>query len=508
MKFQNLIVPILIVFITSCDNGDIEVLQPEPSSEKEILDFILENNSFEYRTNIAGNNISPINKLPFGTQSVQLKSIRLSDKAISNVKVGESISTLPGNYEILITAEDQSKKTYNLKFEIEEEGISDVPEETFTIVEYSPVSISKNFETPIMVHYMPWFQTPDVTGYWGAHWTMANRNPNTILSNGRRDIASHYYPLVEPYDSNDPDYLEYALLCIKLTGIDGILIDYYGTWNYNDYPQLLEASNAVIAMCEKVGLEYGIVYEDRTVQSIVDQGFSDKISLAKGDFQYMNDNYFKTDNYFKLDNKPVVLNFGPISIKSNDDWLNIFSSIDTQINFFPLAYHPQYYDLTTSTSGVYAWVGEIQDSSLYNYSSQFHYTGGGALFEFNEFYVEGGWGATSQGDISNRNGDLLRETLNRAKAASTDFIQLITWNDWGEGTAIEPSLDYEYQQLSIVQEFLEIENNVSDLELSVLLYKKRKEHKGKELENKKLDQIFYYLISLQTDKARDLFTEL
>jgi len=508
MKLKNLLALIFIAFIASCENNDGEIQQSEPSSEKEILDFILENNSIEYKTRITGNNIQPTTKLPSGTQSVRLKSISLSDKAVSNVKAGDFISTLAGNYEVLITAENQSKKTYNLKFEIEEDEISDVPEEPFTVVEYSPISISKNFNTPIMVHYMPWFQTPEVTGYWGSHWTMANRNPNTMLSNGRRDIASHYYPLVEPYDSSDSDYLEYALLCIKLTGIDGILIDYYGSWNYNDYPQLLEASNAVIEMCKKVGLEYGIVYEDRTVQSIVDQGFSDKISLAKGDFRYMNDNYFKTDNYFKLDNKPVVLNFGPISIKSNDDWLNIFSSIDTEINFFPLAYHPEYYDLTTSTSGVYAWVGEIQDTNLYNYASQFQYTGGGALFEFNEFYEEGGWGATSQEDLPNRNGDLLRETLDRAKASSTDFIQLITWNDWGEGTAIEPSLDYEYKQLSIVQEFLEIENNVSDLELSVLLYKKRKEHKGKELENKKLDQIFYYLISLQTDKARELFNEL
>jgi hypothetical protein len=337
---------------------------------------------------------------------------------------------------------------------------------------------------------------------------MANRNPNDILSNGRRDIASHYYPLVEPYDSNDPDYLEYALTCIKLSGIDGILIDYYGTLNFNDYSQLLISSNSVIDMCQKVGLKFGIVYEDRTIQSIIDQGFGNKIDLAKGDLKYMDENYFHLNNYFKLNEKPVLLNFGPITLKSNEDWLNVFSSIDTDINFFPLAYHPQYYNLTTSVNGVYAWVGEVRNNNLYNYSQQFDFTGGGAMFEFREFYEEGGWGATGQSDIPNRNGDLFKETLEIAKTANVDFIQLITWNDWGEGTAIEPSKDYGFHQLTIVQEFVGIESNPSNLELAVKLYQKRKMHKNKELENKKLDQVFYYLISLQLDKARELINEL
>ena len=130
------------------------------------------------------------------------------------------------------------------------------------------------------------------------------------------------------------------------------------------------------------------------------------------------------------------------------------------------------------------------------------------MFEFREFYEEGGWGATGQSDIPHRNGDLFKETLEIAKTANVDFIQLITWNDWGEGTAIEPSKDYGFNQLTIVQEFVGIDSNPSDLELTVKLYQKRKEHKGKELENKKLDQVFYYLISLQLDKARNLLNEL
>ena len=384
----------------------------------------------------------------------------------------------------------------------------DKEEEAFTVVEYDALPIDKTLEKPIYVHYMPWFQSPEISGYWGSHWTMANKNPDRILSNGKRDIAAHYYPLIGPYDSNDPDYLEYALTCIKLTGIDGILIDYYGKWNFNDYAQLLLASNAVIEMCQKVGLNFGLVYEDRTLQSIVNQGFSNKIDLARGDMVYMEENYFKRDNYFKLNEKPVLLNFGPITLKTNEEWVDVFSAIETEINFFPLSYHPQYYDLTTTVDGVYAWVGEAQTEDLSNYAQQFDFFGGGALFEFREFYDEGGWQATNQSRLFNRNGALLRETLNNGKNTNSDFIQLITWNDWGEGTAIEPSLEYEYQQLEIIQDFLGIPLNPGSLALTVKLYQKRKDHQNKVLENKKLDQVFYYLISLQFDKASALLDQL
>ena len=491
---------IIIVFfgLISCSEENNE--QIPMSNDKEIINLILEYNSVDYQTDIQGTSVQLKDKLPFGIEKVIVKAIDISDKAISSVNIGEEIDISPGNYQIVITAENQSKKTYNLIVEFEQEQ--------FTVIEYDPVSVSKTYSKPVYVHYMPWFQTPDITGYWGVHWTMANRNPNNILSNGRRDIACHYYPLVEPYDSNDPDYLEYALTCIKLSGIDGILIDYYGTWNFNDYPQLLISSNSVIDMCQKVGLKFGIVYEDRTIQSIIDQGFGNKIDLAQGDLRYMNENYFPLDNYFKLNGKPVLLNFGPITLKSNEDWLNVFSSIDTDISFLPLAYHPRDYNLTTSVSGVYAWVGEVQNNDLYNYSQQFDFTGGGAMFEFREFYEEGGWGATGQSDIPNGDGDLFKETLERAKNANVDFIQLITWNDWGEGTSIEPSREYGFHQLTIVQEFVGMQPNPSDLELAVILYQKRKEHKGKELENKKLDQVFYYLISIQLDKARRLLNEL
>ncbi len=86
---------------------------------------------------------------------------------------------------------------------------------------------------------MPWFQTPYSLGgtSWGYHWTLnsSSYNPNVIDGLGRRKIASWYYPLIGPYDSLDPAVLEYHVLLMKLAGIDGVIVDWYGSDNYYDY---------------------------------------------------------------------------------------------------------------------------------------------------------------------------------------------------------------------------------------------------------------------------------
>ena len=61
-----------------------------------------------------------------------------------------------------------------------------------------------------MAHYMPWYQTRDRSGYGGWHGTMNHFDP-TVDADGRYEIASHYHPLIGPYDSRDDTVLEYHI---------------------------------------------------------------------------------------------------------------------------------------------------------------------------------------------------------------------------------------------------------------------------------------------------------
>gem|GEM_PF-5045287 len=78
------------------------------------------------------------------------------------------------------------------------------------------VTVNKAYSKPVYMHYMPWFDSPEFDGSWGWHWRMNNKNPDKIIdiNSGRREIASHYYPLIGAYDSEDSLVIEYHMLLI------------------------------------------------------------------------------------------------------------------------------------------------------------------------------------------------------------------------------------------------------------------------------------------------------
>ena len=108
--------------------------------------------------------------------------------------------------------------------------------EVFRVTPYESAAVVKSNPAKVYAHYMPWFESKEVNGKWGIHWTMATRDPENIVD-GKREIASHFYPLIGPYSSIDPDVIEYHLLLMKLCGIDGVLIDWYGSYEVSDYKQ-------------------------------------------------------------------------------------------------------------------------------------------------------------------------------------------------------------------------------------------------------------------------------
>src|SRR5258706_6853533 len=126
---------------------------------------------------------------------------------------------------------------------------------------------------PVMVHYMPWFVAKPYSGSWGWHWTTNYYNPDSTNSAGQRQIASWNYPQIGPYDSADPVVLEYHVLLMKLAGIDGVIADWYGQDNYNDYGVINQRTLALFNQTRRAGLKFALCFEDRTVQEKINCGF-------------------------------------------------------------------------------------------------------------------------------------------------------------------------------------------------------------------------------------------
>lgn len=360
--------------------------------------------------------------------------------------------------------------------------------------------VEKTNPMKIYMHYMPWFETPESIGIWGWHWTMNTMNPDKIIDS-QRQIASHYYPLIGPYASRDKDVIEYHLLLMKLSGVDGILIDWYGTVGSNgDVKDLLKSSDSIVSYTDDFGIDFGVVLEDR---------FSRSANDVKANLAYLRYNYFNRQEYIRIgiDSLPLLCIFGPITFQEPADWTDILPSAGEEVNFVTLWYESD--EAGSNASGEFSWIYQDElnhlghlDNFYENRADQLDIAIGSAYPGFNDYYSEGGVGE-GYFNIPHYYGSTLTETLNRAEENSSkiDMLQLATFNDFGEGTIFEPTRETGFDYLSILQDFTGVNYTVADLELVHKLYLHRKGYKHDSIVQDSLDIASQYLRNLQIDSA-------
>ena len=386
-------------------------------------------------------------------------------------------------------------------------NVSGTPAPDPGVTVFAPKAVTKTVTKKVFAHIMPWFETPKTNGgSWGIHWKMNTRNPDIIDANGQRQIAAHFYPMIGPYASGDTAVIEYQLLLMKLSGIDGVFIDWPGMQNIYDYPLLVRNTEAIVAMLDRVGLQFAIVYED---QNLKNSGVTDKIATAQNDMRYLQNNFFSKASYEKIEGKPLLLVFGPQAITTEAQWTSIFSVLTPRPSFFTLWFESG--EAGINARGEYAWIPQNHLTTLNNFYSN-GYSGmkfGSAYPGFKSYYAQGGWGGPTW--IIEHNGTAtFNQTLDLALSQpSGPYVQLATWNDYGEGTMIEPTKEFGYGFLTSLQQKLGVAGfNQADLEAVAKLYELRKSKAAVPDVQKKLNQVFYYIVSLQLSKAKDLLATL
>jgi hypothetical protein len=375
------------------------------------------------------------------------------------------------------------------------------------------IGVAQAAQKPLLVHYMPWYVAKPYSGSWGWHWTMNHFNPDTI-SSGRRQIASWYYPLIGPYDSMDPAVLEYHVLLMKLSGIDGVAVDWYGMDNFNDYAVNNQRTLALLDYAGKAGLKFSLCYEDQTIQQEINGGYitaAAALSHAQQTLLYVQTNYFKDPSYLRSSNAPVFLNFGPQYFKNSSDWVSIFSVLNT-------TNRPAFFtedNRLAAGVGAFDWppmwmsgggTNALTPAQLQTYLDSFEQKAaswpafiGSAFPRFHDIYSQAGVGA-SYGYLDDANGTTLTNTLRRALTNNSAFVHLVTWNDFGEGTVIEPTLDYGYRDLGMVQNFRrqylepDFSYTTNDLTTAYRFYNLRRQFQTNAAISAELNRIFTNIV--------------
>lgn len=366
--------------------------------------------------------------------------------------------------------------------------------------------VTKTSKKQIYAHMMPWFETQQSSGNgkWGIHWTMNNQNPDSQDGTGRRQIASHYYPLIGPYASGDADVVEYQLLLMKYAGIDGVFIDWPGTIQKLDYPKNVQNSEAIINRTAAFGLSFAVVYED---QNIKNAGVADARGAGKNDMNYLRDHYFNKSNYVQSAGAPLLLVFGPQVLQSPDDWSDLFSVFPKRPTLLTLWYESK--DAGQFAAGEYAWVYKDNQHLDDFYGRQFGGIQVGSAYPgFKAFYAEGGWG-TDPFEIAYDGTNNFASTLDKGLASVVvDSIQLATWNDYGEGTMLEPTREFNYGFLTVLQKKLGVSYGQPELELVAKLFDLRKKVGGDGAKRAQLDSASSALAHLHPDQAKTILDSL
>ncbi|SHJ72557.1 glycoside hydrolase family 71/99-like protein [Aquimarina spongiae] len=375
------------------------------------------------------------------------------------------------------------------------------------IVDISHMDIVKENPKKIYVHYLPWFQSKDYDGYWGQHWTMTNQNPDQLDENGNAQIASYYNPMIGPYSSNDPDLHEYHFLTMKLSGVDGVIFDWYGSKDLHDYGLIKQSTETFIETLEDLGLKFSIMYEDRVAMQAAQAGLSTStVAAAQEDFSYINDTYFSSPEYMEYNGKKLLFVFGPHHINTENEWNEVFEVL-------PEENHPDYLTLWAASNrvgansaGEFLWVDKdhlLAHEYYYDtYPTMNKITVGSSYPGFKSFYKDGGWSdGINEWSIDTDQGNTFVETLNYTHHEQSDFIQIITWNDFGEGTMIEPTEEFGFMYLQILQQYTGVPFTPNDLQVAADLYKIRKKFKNNNLAQRLLDRTYEYVKELKLQRA-------
>ena len=182
--------------------------------------------------------------------------------------------------------------------------------------------------------------------------------------------------------------------------------------------------------------------------------------------------------------------FGPQKFKNASDWSNILSVFSTKPQFFPLWYNDS---AGANATGKFAWVAQNGLKGVSDFDSGLDGVDHGNKIPviypgFNPFYVAGGWGDRGPAwkvsyNLTQDNaegGDTMTSSFELGKYAG-EPLQIATWNDYGEGTMIEPSTQgkagagFGYRFLMSLQKSVGAVYTDAELKIVKMLYDQRKQ---------------------------------
>ncbi len=244
------------------------------------------------------------------------------------------------------------------------------------------------------------------------------------------------------YTSTDPAQIKSQVEDMISRGINGVIIAWYGPNNSID-----QATQLLMAEAENhPGFTFAIMIDHGAIEWDSCSGCTPQQALT-AQMQYLEQTYFHSPAYMTEGGLPVVTNFD-IDLNYTIDWNALNSALSTHPHF--LFQNSDGFSHVLS-GGSYSWVMPTTTDYGAAYLSSFYGTGmslpseqtvGATYKGFNDTLAS--WG--SNRIMGQQCGQTWLKTFSEinglySSGKQLPDLQLVTWNDYEEGTEIESGID-------------------------------------------------------------------
>lgn len=377
-------------------------------------------------------------------------------------------------------------------------------------------SVVRKDEPTILIHYMSWYGDANAGNDSLRHWKFGHANT----------------PLIGRYDSHSKAALYYHLLLAWSAGIDGIVINVKDAYDWKGLALVRQAIEELDVITQK-GFDFKFAI------SFDDQGFDLEAPLDTAAAKIKR---FKTelvdhnDYYLKHNGKPIIYSFDYpnkfLTAKSLSATLDtVFGENGAYLiwNTFGEGENTQDY-----VDAFYPWVqpggpwdpegnnwGKPYLDYFYpqvnNFQDQnYEFVGGGVWPGFDD-RKNTSWGG--QRLISRGGGSTYDSTWhyiqNYRGEIPMKYIMIETWNDWNEGTEIEPSVENGFQNMVQTNDQINTlkghkrSSDESKFEVAVDIYQLLNAYENGSVKNKEaIDQVISLFINEEYAASKKLASEV
>ena len=304
-----------------------------------------------------------------------------------------------------------------------------------------------NIPRKVLAFYYTWYGNLDFHDNW-IHWGKVDADKHDIQE-------STHYPEKGAYDSHDPAIIDYHIDLAKSCGIDGFITTWWGQGRYDD-----QVLGSVLDHAAERDFSVTIYWETAPGEGEA------QINHAVDDLLYVLQKYGSRPGFLKVDDQPVIFVYGRVMNQvPMDAWPTIITRTRHEYggDFFLIAdgYRESYTRLFAGihTYNICGWVQGKQPEELEQASgSSFRQAVGMAKSRdrLSCITIIPGYDDTkirTPGINAERlRGDTYRILWEQAIGADPDWVLITSWNEWHEGSEIEPSFEYGDQYIRMTAE--------------------------------------------------------